>query len=216
MSIEQVELVQLFDSNIYLISGSKKIALVDTGIGFQVDDTIVNLKKMLNGRKLDILILTHRHFDHVGGANAIIKEFSPKVYAGRYDAPPLREGDTDSTLGTKFGGTFSPIEVNDLKEGDVMDLGGHRLRVLETPGHTIGSIAIYDETSGALFTGDTVFVGGVGKWTYPTSNLNQLKESLKRLGAMSINGLYPGHGPYVPKDGNEYIVDALRMTGVKV
>jgi glyoxylase-like metal-dependent hydrolase (beta-lactamase superfamily II) len=214
MTIEQVELAQLFDSNIYLISSDRTV-LIDSGIGFQFDDTIASIKEMLNGRKLDILVLTHRHYDHVGGANAIIREFSPKVYAGKGDAKPLRDGDRASTLGEMFGGSLEPMDVHDLNDGDILDIGEYRLRVIETPGHTIGSISLYDEITGALFTGDTVFVGGVGKWTYPTASKDQLIDSLKRLNTLKIGGFYPGHGPCVPRCGNEHIISALRMMGVR-
>jgi len=214
MTIEQVEMAQLFDSNMYLLTGEGTI-LIDSGIGFQADIVIATLKGMLNGRKLDHLILTHRHYDHVGGANSLIKEFQPKVYAGKNDAPPLRAGDRASTLGTQFGGSLEPMVVNDLEEGDVIDIGEHRLRVLETPGHTTGSICLYDEVTNGLFTGDTVFIGGVGKWTYPTGSLDQIIESMKRLNTLKVNGFYPGHGPYVAEGGNEHIVSALNMIGVK-
>jgi len=215
MAIEQVEMVQLFDSNMYLITG-ERTALIDSGLGFQADDTREILKRMLNGRKLDILILTHRHYDHVGGANAIIREFGPKVYAGKDDAVPLREGDRASTLGVQFGGALDRMDVNDLNEGDIIDIGGHRLRTIMTPGHTIGSISLYDELTGALFTGDTVFIGGVGKWTHPTGSLDMLIGSLKKLNSLKINGFYPGHGPYLEKGGNEHVVSAMRMTGVSI
>jgi len=215
MTIEQVEMAQLFDSNIYLLTGDRTI-LIDSGLGFQADIVIASIKKMLNGRKLDHLILTHRHYDHVGGANSLIKEFQPKAYAGRNDAAPLREGDRASTLGTQFGGSLEPMDVNDLKDGDVIDIGAHKLKVMETPGHTIGSICLYDEITGSLFTGDTVFIGGVGKWTYPTGSMDQIVESMKRLNTLRINGFYPGHGPYVTEGGNEHIVSALRMIGVRI
>jgi glyoxylase-like metal-dependent hydrolase (beta-lactamase superfamily II) len=150
MAIEQVELAQLFDSNIYLISGKRTI-LIDSGIGFQSDDVNASVKKLLNGRKLDVLVLTHRHYDHVGGANAIIREFSPsEVYIGEGDAEPLRKGDRASTLGAAFGGALDPMDVIGLKEGDIIDIGDHKLRVIVTPGHTIGSICLFDEVTGAL------------------------------------------------------------------
>ena len=96
MSIRQIEPALLFDSNMYLIVGSDRTALIDTGTGFMVDATIKSLKELLGGRKLDIVILTHRHYDHVGGLRGIIKEFSPRLYAGPDDAKPLREGDSES------------------------------------------------------------------------------------------------------------------------
>ena len=214
MTIEQVEMANLFDSNMYLLSGEKTI-LIDSGTGFQSDEVIPSLKRMLNGRNLDILVLTHRHYDHVGGAGRMINEFDPKVYAGKRDAEPLREGDVSSTLGKNFGGKLEPMEIIDLNDGDIIDTGAHRLRVMETPGHTIGSISLFDEVTGSLFTGDTVFVGGIGRYDLPTSSVDDLIDSLKKLSRLKVNGFYPGHGPYVPEGGNEHIINGLRMLGVR-
>ncbi len=214
MSITQVEPALLFDSNMYLIVGSERTALIDTGTGFAVDATIDSLKKHLGGRKLDIVILTHRHYDHVGGLRGIIKEFSPVLYAGPEDAAPLREGDSESTLGTKFGGSIDPMGVIDFCEGDRIDLGGHVLRSIYTPGHTIGSICVLDEVTGSLFSGDTVFVDGVGNTTHPTGSEKMLIESLKKINDMQFNGLYPGHGPFVTKDGHRFVEKGLRLMGI--
>lgn len=214
MSITQVEPALLFDSNMYLLVGSERTALIDTGTGFAVDATIDSLKKHLGGRKLDIVILTHRHYDHVGGLRGIIREFSPVLYAGPDDAAPLREGDSESTLGTKFGGSIDPMEVIDFCEGDRIDLGGHVLRSIYTPGHTIGSICVLDEVTGSLFSGDTVFVDGVGNTTHPTGSEKMLIESLKKINDMQFNGLFPGHGPFVTKDGHRFVEKGLRLMGV--
>ena len=214
MSITQVEPALLFDSNMYLLVGSERTALIDTGTGFAVDATIDSLKKHLGGRKLDIVILTHRHYDHVGGLRGIIREFSPVLYAGPEDAAPLREGDSESTLGTKFGGSIDPMEVIDFCEGDRIDLGGHVLRSIYTPGHTIGSICVLDEVTGSLFSGDTVFVDGVGNTTHPTGSEKMLIESLKKINDMQFYGLFPGHGPFVMKDGHRFVEKGLRLMGV--
>ena len=214
MSITQVESALLFDSNMYLLVGSERTALIDTGTGFAVDATIDSLKKHLGGRKLDIVILTHRHYDHVGGLRGIIREFSPVLYAGPEDAAPLREGDSESTLGTKFGGSIDPMEVIDFCEGDRIDLGGHVLRSIYTPGHTIGSICVLDEVTGSLFSGDTVFVDGVGNTTHPTGSEKMLIESLKKINDMQFNGLFPGHGPIVTKDGHRFVEKGLKLMGV--
>ena len=213
MSIRQIEPALLFDSNMYLIVGSGLTALIDTGTGFMVDATVKSLKELLGGRKLDIVILTHRHYDHVGGLRGIIKEFSPKLYAGPDDAKPLREGDSDSTLGTKFGGSIDPMDVIDFCEGDKIDLGGHVLTAIYTPGHTIGSICVLDEVTGSLFSGDTVFVDGVGNTMHPTGSEKMLIDSLKKLSEIQFSGLYPGHGPIVTSGGQEYVAKGLKMMG---
>ena len=213
MSIRQIEPALLFDSNMYLISGAERTALIDTGTGFMVDATIKSLKELLGGRELDIVILTHRHYDHVGGLRGIIKEFSPKLYAGPDDAAPLREGDSESTLGTKFGGSIDPMDVTDFREGDKIDLGGHMLTAIYTPGHTIGSICVLDEVTGSLFSGDTVFVDGVGNTMHPTGSEKMLIDSLKKLSEVQFSGLYPGHGPIVTSDGQQYVAKGLKMMG---
>lgn len=213
MSIRQIEPALLFDSNMYLISGAERTALIDTGTGFMVDATIKSLKELLDGRKLDIVILTHRHYDHVGGLRGLIKEFSPKLYAGPDDAKPLREGDSESTLGTKFGGSIDPMDVTDFCEGDKIDLGGHVLTAIYTPGHTIGSISVLDEVTGSLFSGDTVFVDGVGNTIHPTGSEKMLIDSLKKLSEIQFSGLYPGHGPIVTSGGQEFVAKGLKMMG---
>ena len=212
MAIIQLEPAVLFDSNIYLLIGSKTVR-VDTGTGFQVKDTIASLRKHLNGRSLDIVVISHRHYDHVGGLAAIIDEFKPIVYAGRDDAVPLREGDSESTMGTAFGGTIPKMDVKDLKDGDVIDIGEHKLMVIDTPGHTSGSISLLDTMTGALFTGDVVFIDGVGRYDLPTASKQQLVESLQKLMNLDINGFYPGHGPSVSKGGKEYIAKGLNTLG---
>ena len=216
MSIIQVAPALLFDSNIYLVVGTGKTVLIDAGTGFAVNSTIESIKKELAGRKLDIVILTHRHYDHVGGLRAIIKEFSPTLYAGPDDAEPLREGDSESTLGTKFGGSIDPMEITDFREGDRLDLGGHVLTPISTPGHTIGSICVLDETTGALFSGDTVFVDGVGNTMHPTGSEEKLIGSLKKLSKIQFEGLYPGHGPVVKNDGMRFVIRGLEQMGVKI
>ena len=210
MAITQLEPAILFDSNIFLVTGDRNV-LIDTGTGFKVEDTIREIRKVLGKKRLDTVVITHRHYDHVGGLRGIIKEFSPKVYAGTLDAVPLREGDSESTMGTSFGGTIDKMTVEDLEEGDVIDTGEHKLSVIETPGHTSGSISLSDQVTGALFTGDTVFADGIGRYDLPTASKDQLIKSLQRLSGLDINGFYPGHGPSVQRGGKEYVERGLRM-----
>lgn len=215
MSIVQIQPALLFDSNIYLVLGSEKTAMIDTGTGFAVDQTIESVKNVLNGRPLDYVFVTHCHYDHVGGLGAIIEEFSPKkVFAGKKDAVPLREGDTEPTLGSRFGGAIRPMDVTNFDEGDKVDLGKHILVAIDTPGHTAGSISIIDEVTRALFSGDTVFVDGVGNTTFPTGSAVMMIKSLKKLEGIEFNGFYPGHGPVVNTGGLEFVKKGLRSMGV--
>lgn len=188
--------------------------LVDTGTGFNPEPSLNSIRKLLNNRRLDYLVLTHRHFDHVGGMARIIKEFSPgRILMGEGDAEPIREGDSEATMGTAFGGRIERTDVEGLKEGDVLDLGDWTLTVIETPGHTAGSICLYDAERKALFTGDLLFMNGVGNTTDPTGDAGELKASLRKLSGYDIIGLYPGHGPYLAKGGYEQLRGAMRMMG---
>ena len=214
MTVIQLESALLFDSNMFVVIGSEKTALIDTGTGFQIEPYLKNLETVLDGRPLDYIFITHRHYDHVGGLSAMIDRFHPAaVYAGRLDAEPLRQGDSESTLGTKFGGHIPPMDVKDVKEGDVFDLGGVRLRVIETPGHTIGSICLLDEVSKDLFSGDCFFVDGVGRTDHPTASPVDMCASLRKLRDVDFSGLYSGHGPVVDKDGKRFLERAIQIMG---
>ncbi|MCK4247341.1 MAG: MBL fold metallo-hydrolase, partial [Methanomicrobia archaeon] len=70
----------------------------------------------------------------------------------------------------------------------------YRLEVLHTPGHTDGSICLYDEAKKIMFSGDTFFIDGIGRTDLPSGNEEALKESLERLASLDIEKVYPGHG----------------------
>ena len=214
MTILQLEPALLFDSNIFLILGDEKTALIDTGTGFQLDSTIKSIDKGLNGRSLDYVILTHRHYDHVGGLSGILSKYCSEAMAGELDAIPLREGDSQSTMGVSFGGSIPKMDVKSVKDGDVIDLGGHVLRIIETPGHTAGSICIFDESTSTLFSGDLFFFDGVGRTDLPTGSSDDLIKSLIKLKSLNFTGLSSGHGPVVSNNGPVYLQNSLRMMGV--
>jgi len=200
------------DSNIYLVIGSRTV-LIDAGTGNDSIRNIARIKSILNGRGLDMIILTHFHFDHVGGLPDITGEFGSEAFAGAGDAPYITSGDAAYILPEMFGRKVSPAEVTELMEEDVIDLGEHRLRVINTPGHTCGGICLYDEVTGSLFSGDTVFGSGIGRTDLPSGSAKELAMSLKKLSGIDVKTLYPGHMDIVP-DGNRSIRNGLRMMGV--
>jgi hydroxyacylglutathione hydrolase len=195
-------------SNIYVIV-DEKIAIIDAGI-HEISDETVEAISEISDRKPDYLILTHRHVDHIGGALRLKDEFSLKVFAGEKDLKAIEEGDEISTGAMEFGLKVFPLEVHPLREGDVINLGNYRLRVLETPGHTVGSISLYGD-DGSLFSGDTLFAdGGIGRWDLPTGDFRQLKTSIERLSKINVVSLYPGHGRYILGEGGAHVGMALK------
>ena len=214
MTIEQIPLALGFDSNMFLLLGDHKVALIDTGTGFQSSVNIECIDSILDGRGLDMVFLTHRHFDHVGGLSRIIDRYGPTVYIGEKDAEALITGDSESTMSRAFGGSIPKMDVTAVREGDEFDIGGHSLRIIETPGHTIGSICILDTVTESLFSGDTFFSEGVGRTDLPTGSLSDLRASLLKLRNIKFNGLFSGHGPVVSKDGMKSLERGINQLGL--
>ncbi|MCL1811320.1 MAG: MBL fold metallo-hydrolase [Methanomassiliicoccaceae archaeon] len=210
MVVHQVGSGASYGSNIYLVVGSRT-ALIDTGVSSESGRNIARIKDALKGRDLDMIILTHFHADHTGGLIDMADEFGSEAFAGAGDAPYIMSGDPAYTLSDMFGGP-GPADVTELMDGDVIDLGEHRLRVINTPGHTCGGICLYDEVTGALFSGDTVFGYGVGRTDFPSGSARELIASLRKLSEMDVKMLYPGHMDAVP-DGNRAIKYGLMMMG---
>lgn len=199
------------DSNIWLVMGDSAL-LVDTGTG-QHDDIVSRaVSNALGKLPLQAVLLTHCHIDHVGGAARIARDFGCPVYIGAKDAPYVRSADPRFTVSRMFGLHLDPLEVGELSEGDVFDVGSHRLRVIDTPGHTPGGISFYDEVTGSLFSGDTLFQYGIGRTDFSGGSLGELIESLLRLRKVNITTLYPGHGA-TQANGQDSLRYALQMVG---
>lgn len=197
---------EYLDSNIYLILDSRA-ALVDAGTGASFDEIRREIWKELAGRKIDLLINTHCHYDHAGGDHDFVREFGCEVAIHRSEANYLRNGDFHFTLSESFfGEKMRAVEVSrELEDGDVIDLGEIRLQVLHTPGHTAGSICLYDQERRMLFSGDTVFADGMGRTDLPSSDWREMGRSLKRLSMLEVDKIYPGHGPEVEGGGDRCI-----------
>ena len=198
-----------FSGNIFLVDAEKPV-LIDAGWSPDVGHVAKQVAEVLGDRKLEHIILTHRHIDHVGGALAFQKRFGGEMLAHEDDAQPLIAGDPISTGATTFGGDISPMEVTTVTHGETIDLGGGEgLEVIHTPGHTIGSICLMGQN--ALFSGDTVFAaGGVGRWDLPTGSYEQLLDSIRKLSDIMVDDMYPGHGPVVEGNAPEHISMGLR------
>lgn len=203
---------RLFDSNVFVVSSEDGLLMIDAGTGMFHDD----LKKRLEEDGLSVenvarVILTHVHVDHSGGLAKIVEESSPKVLVFHEEADSVERGGA-LTLADTFGIPFTPTKVHvRLREGDTIESGNLSLKVLNTPGHTAGSICLYEPQEKMLFSGDTVFTGGsFGRVDLPTGNPQQLVSSLRRLSKLEVKYLFPGHLDIETERGREQIALSLR------
>ena len=191
--IGDVTVIQLSsaDSNIYILGNT----VIDAGTGFN----FTRLMSMFSMMKKDMgsvewVINTHGHFDHVGGNGYFL---NAKVAIHEMDAPIVEKGDEDLSFCQFFDGHMRPHPVaRKLQDGD--EING--LKVIHTPGHSPGSICLFDEKNGVLFSGDTVFADGVGRTDLDGGDPEQLKASLEKLKGLKIKQLFPGHGQPVLQD----------------
>lgn len=198
--------------NIWLVQGSSCDLIIDTGLG------IWDLPKFLRehnliGQKPVHAVATHIHFDHSGGlhqfeSTAIHKAAVDSIKHGKQTEtfafvlrsqikhPPYK-GWNPSEYIVK---AVQPTRI--LQEGDVFDLGDRKLKVMHLPGHSPGSIGLFDEDAKLLFSGDTVYVAGMGAlvdfidWL-PHSDVQSYINSCKRLQQLAASGkvdkICPGH-----------------------
>ena len=159
------------------------------------------------------VILTHGHFDHILAVEDICRAFSCQVYAGREEDRLLQ--DSSMNLSTIMG-TERTIVCADVlvKEKDELSLAGFKWNVLETPGHTAGSVCYYIPSEQILFSGDTLFAGSLGRTDWPTGDQKEIVSSIreKLLPLPEETKVFPGHGEGTTI-GRERRYNPVRMYG---
>ena len=146
-----------------------------------------------SGLSIKYVINTHAHPDHISGNAAIVGKTGAKIIIHESEAKYLTAL-TNRALIKMFGGSSSPEANIAVVDGDVIDIGSVRLTVLHTPGHTPGGICLYDGAKN-VFTGDTLFVGGVGRTDLPGGSTRVLLDSIKTkiLSLPDDTIIWPGH-----------------------
>ncbi|MEW6593113.1 MAG: MBL fold metallo-hydrolase, partial [Candidatus Hadarchaeota archaeon] len=188
------------------------VTLIDAGTGDYFDEIARGMEVAgLSPKDIDLLVNTHCHFDHAGGNPGFIKASGCEVAIHKLEADYLRRGDNEVTCASMFGREMESVEVQrELEERDKLDLGEMILEVINTPGHTAGSISLYDPAKKILFTGDAIFCDGVGRTDLPTGDEKALVASLNRLAKLDSEQMYPGHGPFLTSEARKCIVGVTK------
>ena len=169
-----------YQTNCYMIWAEESDKCVVIDPGYDADTVLDQAKEQ--GKTIEAILLTHGHFDHVGAVRDIAAETDCAVYICPDDLsmPPQL--------------TAGPLYyTHTYGEGDVLQLAGLSIRVIQTPGHTRGSVCLI--TGDAMFSGDTLFEGSCGRTDLPGGDWAVILQSLKRLKEMTKDyKVYPGHG----------------------
>ena len=181
--------VGMISTNCYLIEdeATKKRAVIDPGD--HSDQLITEIDK--RGGVLDLLLLTHGHYDHIIGVRELCDRYHPTVCACKDEMEVLQKGLYNRS-------SIHNIRINSftvdrlLSDGDVIELGESRITFMHTPGHTKGSgMYIVDDH---IFSGDTVFCESVGRTDFDTSDPEAMMRSIARIKALEGDyHIYPGH-----------------------
>lgn len=180
------------DSNCYVVSDESSCYIIDIG-GTDIESVKNYIED--SGKELRGVFLTHGHIDHIEGLNLICDVFKGvTVYIGKEDEKFLTDNNLNLAVyfpGKNFNFKFNS-NVKSVKEGDIID---EKFEIIETPGHTAGCITIAYKAENALFTGDTMFRGTMGRTDLPTGNYSEMWKSLKKLTQLDEKFVvYPGHG----------------------
>ena len=145
------------------------------------------------GWNIKAVILTHGHFDHILGLARLVELSNAPVYM--HEAESELVNDKDFNLTAYFIATVPNIKIDKkLKDGEILFLGENEIKVINTPGHTVGGICLL--TGDILISGDTLFENSVGKIDHPTGDMDleirSIKEKLMVL--PDETRVYPGHG----------------------
>ena len=186
-------------SNTYLLIDGKKCVVIDPSSNY---DGIINYIYK-NNLHLEAVLITHAHFDHIGGLERLTNAFKVKAYAGREELDSFKDPYLNCSQDYSIKGVVVNKEIEPLDDTEVLHFFKEDIICIATPYHTRGSISYYLKESKMLFSGDSLFMYALGRTDLPTSIPSKRKESIEKLMKLDDDvKVYPGHGRFT-SIGNE-------------
>jgi glyoxylase-like metal-dependent hydrolase (beta-lactamase superfamily II) len=177
MDVRMFTVSPMFQENCFLVraDGADSAFIVDPGDeGEKLTGAIDAL-----GVKVEAILLTHTHIDHIGAVAEVKRHTGAPVYCPRIEAPMVADGQFFARFGM---GTFEPFEPDHLLDGgERLTLAGFDVEVIFTPGHSPGHVTFALEAEQALFSGDVLFQGSVGRVDLPGGDWSTLAASIQGL-----------------------------------
>lgn len=209
MNIYRLKPLSVCETNSYIVASKENNAVL---IDAPADPDYILSQIEEKGLTLKKIFLTHGHFDHVGAVADLAERTGCEVYIHVFDKPKLT--DDAGTLVNLFrvrGHRKYEGDVHVFTEDDVLKLDDLEFDVLETPGHTSGSVCFICGTD--MFSGDTLFARSVGRTDMPDGDYNALLKSLCKIADLGGNlTVYPGHMGVTTLDAerkfNPYLIQA--------
>ena len=198
MEIKRFEF-NFFGENTYIIwdAASHEAAIVDPGMVNPEETNLIEDFIATHHLSVRYILLTHAHVDHTFGIDILKEKYHVPVLAHKADLPlgQMRGRQAEMFhLPMKLG----PVEIDRfISASTTLNLGNERIEVIETPGHSPGGVCYYVPESSFILTGDTLFLGSIGRTDLPGGNHNTLLRSISAgLFKLPDNTVvYPGHGP---------------------
>ncbi len=178
--------------NCYILGDGKNKTAAVIDPGDEAERIVANLNK--KGLNCEYILLTHAHVDHVSGIKGVVEATGARVCIHKGDSLMLKAAPVQAlAFGMK---PFMPPKIDKyLEDGDIIDIGNLKVKVIHTPGHSAGGVCFLVEN--CIFVGDTIFQGSIGRTDLPGGNYNELINSIetKIFTLPDETIIYPGHGP---------------------
>ena len=197
MTIQRFE-CNMLQENCYIISDeTKECVICDCGAYYPAERAAIVDYIRDNGLTPVHLLSTHGHIDHNFGNNTIFDEFGlkPEVHKEDQHLMDMLAEQAETLVGITLDYAMPPVGKY-FGDGDEITFGSHRLKVIETPGHSKGSVFFYCPEEAIALSGDTLFRNSIGRTDYLGGSMFQIIQSLRMICQLPDNTVvYPGHGP---------------------